>query len=74
MADHSILSPPERSTVRWNDEGVQIRPGRPSREELENQRQRYDIDPVSLKVFDWGGDRYMNASDAIASAKRAKSG
>ena len=32
---------------------------------------RYDIATVLHAVYEWGGYRYTNASDAIAAAKRA---
>ena len=32
---------------------------------------RYDIAVVLKAVYEWGGYRYTNASDAIAAAKRA---
>lgn len=32
---------------------------------------RYGIVAVPLEVFEWGGYRYTNASDALAAAKRA---
>lgn len=32
---------------------------------------RYDIAVVLQAVYEWGGYRYTNASDAIAAAKRA---
>ena len=72
MADHTITLASKRSTDRWDNEGGQIRPERPSREELQHQFQRYGIVAVQLTVFDWGGYRYTNASDAIAAAKRAR--
>ena len=73
MADHSSHSTSERSTDRWDNEGGQIRPESTSTEDLQHQLQRYGIVPVQLTVFDWGGYRYTNASDAIAAAKRASS-
>ena len=32
---------------------------------------RYDIAVVLHAIYEWGGYRYTNASDAIAAAKRA---
>ena len=32
---------------------------------------RYDIAVVLSAIYEWGGYRYSNASDAIAAAKRA---
>ena len=72
MADHAITLASKRSTDRWDNEGGQIRPERRSGEELQHQFQRYGIVAVQLTVFDWGGYRYTNASDAIAAAKRAR--
>ena len=74
MTDHTIRSTSSRSTDRWDNEGGQIRPGSTSREDFPHDLQRYGIVPVQLTVFDWGGYRYTNASDAIAAAKRASSG
>lgn len=73
MTDRTIHSS-GRSTDRWDNEGGQIRPERTSTEDLEHELQRYGIVPVQKTVFDWGGYRYTNASDAIAAAKRASSG
>jgi len=72
MADHAITLASKRSTDRWDNEGGQIRPEKPSGEELQHQFRRYGIVAVQLTVFDWGGYRYTNASDAIAAAKRAR--
>lgn len=58
------------STDRWDNEGGQIRPEMPSDDALELELKRYGIVPVKLTVFDWGGYRYSNATDAIAAAKR----
>lgn len=33
---------------------------------------RYDIAVVLRAVYEWGGYRYTNASDAIAAAKRGR--
>ena len=35
------------------------------------QLDRYDIAMVLQAVYEWGGYRYSNASDAIAAAQRA---
>ena len=74
MADNSTHSTSERSTDRWDNEGGQVRPESTPTEDLQQQLQRYSIVPVQLTVFDWGGYRYTNVSDAIAAAKRASSG
>ena len=74
MTDQTLHSTSERSTDRWDNEGGQTLPEKPPGEELQHQLQRYGIVPVQLTVFDWGGYRYTNASDAIAAAKRASSG
>lgn len=58
------------STDRWDNEGGQIRPETPSPDGLQVELERYGIVPVQLTVFDWGGYRYSNSSDAIAAAKR----
>lgn len=34
------------------------------------ERDRYDVAVVLQAVYEWGGYRYSNASDAIAAAKR----
>lgn len=65
-------SPSEGSTNRWENEGGPVRsPEMQSRDELEAELREYAITPVQLTVFDWGGYRYTNASDAIAAAKRS---
>ena len=72
MTDHTIPSASRRSTERWDNEGGQMRPERLAADDLQRELSRYDILPVHLTVFDRGGYRYSNASDAIAAAKRAK--
>lgn len=60
-----------RSTNRWENEGGPARsPELPSRDGLQTELKRYGITPVQLTVFDWGGYRYSNATDAIAAARR----
>jgi hypothetical protein len=73
MTDQPIHSTYGRSTDRWDNEGGQIRPESTSKEDFQHDLQRYGIVPVQLTVFDWGGYRYTNASDAIAAAKHASS-
>jgi hypothetical protein len=46
-----------------------MRPERPSPDDLQVELKRYGVVPVQLTVFDWGGYRYSNATDAIAAAK-----
>ena len=58
------------STDRWENEGGPARPEMPSPDDLQVELKRYGVVPVQLTVFDWGGYRYSNASDAIAAAKR----
>ena len=58
------------STDRWENEGGQMRPDKPSPDDLQVELKRYGVVPVPLTVFDWGGYRYSNARDAIAAAKR----
>jgi hypothetical protein len=62
--------PSKGSTDRWDNEGGQIRPETPSPDDLQVELELYGIVPVQLTVFDWGGYRYSNSSDAIAAAKR----
>ena len=69
MTDHIIHSASTGSTDRWDNEGGQMPPDN----DLQHELELYGIAPVQLTVFDWGGYRYTNASDAIAAAKRAKS-
>jgi len=38
---------------------------------LGEELDRYGIKAVPFTVFEWGGYRYTNASDAIAAAKRS---
>ena len=45
--------------------------GRQDDEALRRELDRLGITAVPLTVFEWGGYRYGNASDAIAAAKRA---
>ena len=61
---------PGGSTDRWENEGGPMRPERPSPDDIQAELERYGVVPVQLTVFDWGGYRYSNASDAIAAAKR----
>lgn len=59
------------SADRWENEGGPTHsPEMQSRDNLQAELKRYDITPVQLTVFDWGGYRYTNARDAIAAAKR----
>ena len=44
--------------------------GMPARDDVQHELEHYGIVPVTLTVFDWGGYRYSNVSDAIAAAKR----
>lgn len=62
------------SASRWENEGGPAYSlGMQSRDDLESELKRYGITPVQLTVFDWGGYRYTNSSDAIAAAKMATS-
>jgi hypothetical protein len=59
------------SVERWENEGGQTKPSTATGiDDLQVELKRYGISPVHLTVFDWGGYRYSNASDAIAAAKR----
>ncbi len=61
----------KRSTDRWENEGGPMAPAKiPARDDLQLELERHGIVPVALTVFDWGGYRYSNASDAIAAAMR----
>jgi hypothetical protein len=67
----TIISKASRgSTDRWENEGGFMRAERPSPGEIQAELKRYGVVPVQLTVFDWGGYRYSNVSDAIAAAKR----
>lgn len=70
MTSDATNPPPEGSTDRWENEGGQMRPGSPPADDLQLDLKKYGITPVQLTVFDWGGYRYSNSSDAIAAAKR----
>ena len=60
------------STDRWENEGGPMAPRKtPAPDELQIELARYGVVPVQLTMFDWGGYRYSNASDAIAAAKRS---
>lgn len=63
----------EPATARWEDEGGHIqRPESMAVDERRRELERYGISTVKLTVFDWGGYRYTNATDAIAAAKRSR--
>ena len=70
MTATTIDPVPRGSTDRWENEGGPMRPERPSPDDLQVELKRYGVVPVQLTVFDWGGYRYSNATDAIAAAKR----
>jgi hypothetical protein len=71
MTTSTALHTSVGSVDRWENEGGPTRsPEMQSRENLQAELKRYGITPVHLTVFDWGGYRYTNASDAIAAAKR----
>lgn len=70
MITNTIHPPSKVSTDRWDNEGGQMRPEKPSQDDLQVELKRYGITPVQLTVFDWAGYRYSNARDAIAAAKR----
>jgi hypothetical protein len=69
MTAATIDRAPRGSTDRWENEGGPMRPERPSPDDLQVELKRYGVVPVQLTVFDWGGYRYSNATDAIAAAK-----
>jgi hypothetical protein len=72
MTADTIPSASRGSTDRWENEGGPVAPRRkPEPDGLQVELKRYGIVPVQLTVFDWGGYRYSNASDAIAAAKRS---
>ena len=39
---------------------------------LAAELERYSITSIPTMIFEWGGYRYSNASDAIAAAKRGE--
>jgi len=72
MTTTTTLPASAGSTDRWENEGGPTRsPEMESRDDLQSELERYGITPVQLTVFDWGGYRYSNLTDAIAAAKRA---
>ena len=72
MTANTTHPPTTGATDRWENEGGQMTPlAMPSVETLQVELKRYGVVPVNLTVFDWGGYRYSNSSDAIAAAKRA---
>ena len=72
MSADIIHSASKGSTDRWENEGGPVAPRRtPAPDELQIELKRYGIVPVQLTVFEWGGYRYSNASDAIAAARRS---
>ena len=71
MATNTALPASKRSTDRWENEGGPMAPTKmPARDDLRLELEQHGIVPVTLTVFDWGGYRYSNASDAIAAAMR----
>jgi len=63
--------PSNHSTDRWENEGGPARLTEVSAaDDLQSELNRYDVTPVQLTVFDWGGYRYSNPKDAISAAKR----
>ena len=72
MTANTNQSTSKGSTDRWENEGgPALAPEPSSLDDLQLELRQYDIVPVQLTVFDWGGYRYSNAKDAIAAAKRA---
>lgn len=72
MSADIIHSASKGSTDRGENEGGPMAPRRtPAPDELQIELKRYGIVPVQLTVFEWGGYRYSNASDAIAAARRS---
>ena len=72
MSADIIHSASKGSTDRWENEGGPVAPRRtPAPDDLQIELKRYGIVPVQLTVFEWGGYRYSNASDAIAAARRS---
>jgi len=62
----------ERATSHWENEGGHTRPSLDMAPGgLGEELDRYGIKAVPFTVFEWGGYRYTNASDAIAAAKRS---
>ena len=62
----------ERATSSWENEGGHTRPSLDAAPGgLGEELDRYEIKAVPFTVFEWGGYRYTNASDAIAAAKRS---
>lgn len=49
----------------------EIVPSSAPRPETSEILDRYDIAVVLTAIYEWGGYRYSNASDAVAAAKRA---
>lgn len=71
MTDNTTDGASQGSTDRWENEGGPMAPrGMPARDDVQHELEHYGIVPVTLTVFDWGGYRYSNVSDAIAAAKR----
>lgn len=72
MSADIIHSASKGSTDRWENEGGPMAPRRtPAPDDLQIELKRYGIVPVQLTIFEWGGYRYSNASDAIAAARRS---
>ena len=69
---HPLADPsPDRAEIRLQESGAATpalsSAGSPS---VCAEFERYDIAVVLQAIYQWGGYRYTNASDAIAAAKR----
>lgn len=63
-------SRPDRSIIADEQVGVPITRGLAPLD-VRAQLDRYNIAMILQAVYEWGGYRYSNASDAIAAAQRA---
>ena len=61
-----------RSADRWENEGGLAGLPAAPRPHSDADLDTHGIVPVELTVFDWGGDRYSSAKDAIAAARRSR--
>lgn len=55
---------------RWEGEGGHVSPELSTARDQNAELERLGIKSTPTTIYEWGGFRYTNASDAIAAAKR----
>jgi hypothetical protein len=63
---------PRRAKDRRENEGGTVGRAAESQSDMGAQLERYGIVSRTVAIYEWGGFRYTNASDAVAAAKRAE--